>query len=361
VADVPPVEEDSDEPYELTEMSEAIAIGQEAVLALKPRDRVIFQLHYEQGLSPQEVCRCIPQLSPDAYQWSIRSSSEKVLVAFRQIASGKRCEELDRGALREFLAGTADPTLTETVEAHLKHCRSCQRHCAEMRGYLREMASTLALASTAGAIGAVASVGGGPPPALGPAAKLSASAGQATAPLRERGREFFMRIGAHHGAQGGVGQALGVSGVKVGAICAGVAAAACAAAGIVPGINGLGSTGDHPAPVPARSAAAPVRTAPTPAAEHAVKAEAGARSRRAKKRHRRDVEGGTEAPAPVPAPESSELEAPPVSSPTPAPVQPAEPASAPPVSSGGGGSSTAGSGAAESGAPEFGIEPGSGN
>jgi DNA-directed RNA polymerase specialized sigma24 family protein len=236
---------DGEGPDELAVRSEAIAIGEEAVLSLSPRDRLIFLLRYHRDLSPEEVRQCVPHLSEHGYRRAIQRANAKVLTSYRRIDSGKRCGEFDPAALETFIAGAAQGKEAEAIEAHLKHCRSCQRSCVEMRAYLHELTSSLALLAALGSLGvggasALAHALGG----LGELPSILARAG-GSAQLHLRALMVRARGGVSAtGGKSGIGQVVGVSGLKIAGVCAGVAAT-CVVAGVVPGIGGLSLSGNH--------------------------------------------------------------------------------------------------------------------
>jgi RNA polymerase sigma factor (sigma-70 family) len=123
----PPADLNADEPHEGAERREAIEIGKEALATLSPSDRLVFQLRYQQDLSPDEIRERVPWLTKEGYRKAIQRSNKRVLTAYRKIESGERCKELDRGALDRYISGIAGPELAQTVEAHLSHCRACRR------------------------------------------------------------------------------------------------------------------------------------------------------------------------------------------------------------------------------------------
>ncbi len=362
VPEVEPVDgNDDDEPYERAESSEAIAIGQEAVLSLPPRDRLVFQLRYYQDLSPEEIQRRVPRLSPHGYRKSIQRSNARVLAAYERIESGRRCEELRGATLTGFLAGTLGADLAETVESHLNHCRSCQRRCIEARGHLHEVASTLALTSTIGSVGV--GLGGILARPMDAASRASSATGQAARALRERARDLAFRNGGSPGGGGaGAAHAGAISGVKLGIACAGVAAGAtCAAAGVIPGIGGL-DLGGHRVGGPGSPA---IHRVASPSAAAGAEATAGKGSRAAeggsadkrhphRKKRRRDTSSPSsrlEPTAPSPA-SPSEFGAQAGGSAPTAPVEPVEPA--PPSAPPSGGDPSGGSSGPQAGS-EFGL------
>ena len=242
----PVVLDEADVPYESAALSEAIAVGQEAVLALSPRDRLVFRLRHHQGLTPEEIRQRVPRLTPGRYRRIIERSNAQVLATLQRIESGARCRELEDSELGQYLGDIASAEEAAQIESHLKHCRHCQRRLLELRGRLHDLGSTLALVSLTGAVGAgtpglfldLFSRLGGVPSAIG----------QVSRPLRDTISGLASRAMRllQGGGESGAGQILGVSGGKAVGFCAGVAAAGCAAAGIVSDVGGVEPPGSHP-------------------------------------------------------------------------------------------------------------------
>jgi RNA polymerase sigma factor (sigma-70 family) len=270
----------AESPEELAEEREAVAIGREAVFSLPERDRLVFRQRYQMGLSPKEIQQNIPGLGSRYYRKIIERANARVLDAFEQIDGGERCQEMERVLLRHYIAGQASGQESQLVEAHLEHCRACQQAHARMRGYLHDVASSLAVAATLPSGGRSGLVADGLARLVGAFSDRRHALLEATRAARERAREALLRLaGALPGSGGDVplGQAVGVSGVKIASACAtGAAAVTCLAAGVVPGVGGIGLLGHSDAqrrptsvrkavpamierslidPVPARSAA----------------------------------------------------------------------------------------------------------
>lgn|GEM_PF-2573098 len=150
---------DAEDPHELAERSEAIAIGEEAVLSLRPRERLVFWLRHHEDRSPAEVRELVPHLCEPGYRRAIQRANAEVLAAFSRIESGRRCGEFDQPTLSSYICGTAEPDAAASIEAHLRHCRACQRECTEMRSYLHDVAGTLAVLVAAGSLGAASASG----------------------------------------------------------------------------------------------------------------------------------------------------------------------------------------------------------
>jgi RNA polymerase sigma factor (sigma-70 family) len=212
----PLVDTSSPCPEEVAENREAAAIGREALQMLPERDRLVFRQRHQMNLSPEEILRNTPGISPRTYRKIIQRANARVLEAYERIRDGERCEEMRASLLRRYVAEESPEGERDAVEAHLAHCRTCQQSQARMRGYLADVAGALLSASSLAA------------PSHG---------------ARERAREALLRLAALLPGQGGdavAGQMLGTSAVKLASACAGVAAGACLATGIVPGVGGVG-------------------------------------------------------------------------------------------------------------------------
>ncbi len=243
-----------EQPSELAEERETVAAGREALVMLPERDRLIFLRRHLLGMLPEEILAETPGLSMRTYRKIIQRANARVLAAFERIESGERCAEMEDVLLRRYVAGESPPDERRAIKAHLAHCRACGQAHARMRGYLLDVASGTLLASALG-------VGHAPPAHLLELASQGARAlGEASRAVRERLREALLRLAGSlpgSGADAGVSQALGGSSWRVASACtATIAAGACVAAGVVPGIGGVGlsSHRHHHATPPARQA-----------------------------------------------------------------------------------------------------------
>jgi RNA polymerase sigma factor (sigma-70 family) len=254
-------------PEELAAEREAVAIGREALAMLPERERRIFRQRHLLGMTPQEIAAQTPGLSVRSYRRTIRRANTLVLEAFARIEIGERCTEMEGALLRRYLAGESPPGERHAVEAHLAHCRACQQAGARMRGYLIDVASGALLASSLAGAGSPALAGSVPARLLELASQGTRLLGGASRAARERLREGFAKtLGAlpGSGTDAGAAQALGATSVRIASVCtAGIAAGACVAAGVVPGIGAIGSSGHrHARPSPparrARAVSAPV-------------------------------------------------------------------------------------------------------
>jgi RNA polymerase sigma factor (sigma-70 family) len=216
----------SPSPEEIAEEREAAAIGREALQILPERDRLVFRQRHQMDLSPEEIMRNTPGLSPRTYRKIIQRANARVLVAYEQIRGGERCEEMRADLLRRYIAEQSPNPERRTIEAHLAHCRACRRSQSRMRGYLADVAGALLIVSS----------------------KAEPSRG-----LREQVKDVLLRLAARLPGQGSemaAGQALSASTLKVASVCAGVAASACLATGIVPGVGVLAHQGSAAKPPP---------------------------------------------------------------------------------------------------------------
>jgi hypothetical protein len=357
-------------PDEVAEEREAVAIGREALQMLSERDRLIFRQRHQMNLSPNEILQNMPGLSLRTYRKIIQRANTRVLDAFERIEGGARCEEMEGRLLRRYVADESPETERLEVTAHLAHCRACRLTQARMRGYLFDVASVLAAASSSQAAGRLGALGEIPARLADIGSGGIQGLGEITRAARERVRELAMRIVSGVPGTGGdatVGQALSATSVKVASACAaGVAAGACVAAGVVPGVGGVGlvsqadNGSERHARPPARNA--PLRERPSlidtlPAPNPSIPSERNRSGRNSKK----------SASSASSSPSTSRSPAPVASSPSEAtesgsvtgsefgaesgqPVSPPSQSSTPsPSHSGGGGSSSAGGGS------EFGL------
>jgi hypothetical protein len=201
------------------------------------------------------------------------------------------------------------------VEVHLAHCRACQLTLARMRGYLHEVAGSLAVMAT-GTAGARVHASWA---AEGAARLLDAGQGlvAGTKTLVERLRELAFRAAGSVPGSGGdaaAGQLIGASTAKLAAGClAGAAAttAACVALGVSPlavvGVTNEAPTGPRPAehrrphrvvvPAPpsprgSTESSAAVQPAPRSARKPSANSPSAEKSSKPEPVHRAATEGG---------------------------------------------------------------------
>lgn len=283
-------------PAEAAEEREAAAMGREALQMLPERDRVVFRQRHQMNLSPEEILRNTPGLSLRSYRRIIQRANALVLDAFDRIEAGERCEEMERYLLCRYVTEESSEAERRAVEAHLAHCSACQRTHTQMRGYLVDVASCL--------LGVSSVAGSGHVDALGTAAVhffdrvfVGAQAlGHLSRAARGRVREALFRVLGGlpgTGESATVGQVLTVPSVKVASVCAaGIAAGACVAAGVLPGIGAVEVLGHHhrarhparPMSHPVAPSVLPPEAAATPSApSRSTTSEAAKPSRRHKR------------------------------------------------------------------------------
>jgi hypothetical protein len=265
-------ESPTEAPGELAEEREAVAIGREALATLSGRDRLVFTLRHLQGMEPGEIVAEVPGLSLRTYRKVIQRANVRVLDAYARIEAGERCAEMEDALLRRYFVGESPSAERTVIEAHLTHCRACQQAHARMRDYLIDVASGAMVVSSLGANHA----GAIPAHLLELASRGAHALGEASRAARERLREALLRLTGvlpGSGADASVSQALGASSWRVASACtAAVAAGACVAAGVVPGIVDLPVHHSHKPP-PAKQASAESPPAPAGAAEYTVPAQ----------------------------------------------------------------------------------------
>lgn len=306
-------ESPAEAPGELAEEREAVAIGREALATLSGRDRLVFTLRHLQGMEPGEIVAEVPGLSLRTYRKVIQRANVRVLDAYARIEAGERCAEMEDALLRRYLAGESDAAERTAVEAHLAHCRACQQAHARMRDYLIDVASGALLASSLGADHAGAILAH----LLELASRGAHALGGASRAARERLREALLRLVGSlsgPGADASVSQALGASSWRVASACtAAVAAGACVAAGVVPGIVDLPAHHSHKPPT-AKQASAESPPAPAGAAEYTVPVQTTSSPERASstasaKRTataKRETSSASREASPTPAPASGQ-------------------------------------------------------
>jgi RNA polymerase sigma factor (sigma-70 family) len=233
-------------PPELAEEREAVAIGREALAMLPERDRLVFMRRHLLGMLPEEILAEMPGLSKRTYRKIVQRANTRVREAFERIEAGERCAEMEGALLHRYVLGESPPAERRAVEAHLAHCGACRQARARMRGHLLDVASGVMLASSLG----TGRLGSAPSPAhlLELAYQGAQALGEAGRAARERLREALLRLAGSlpgPGVDAGASQALGASSWRIASACTtAVAAGACVAAGVVPGIGGV-DLSDH--------------------------------------------------------------------------------------------------------------------
>lgn len=286
----------AESPEEAAEEREVVAMGRDALASLSERDRAVFNQRYQLNLSPSEIVERTPGLTRRTYRKVIQRANARAFAAFEQIEGGERCEEM-AGLLRRYVTEESPARERLAVEAHLAHCRACQRAGVRMRDFLVDVASGLAVGSSALSAHSLARLASRLPeiPLGVPHGLL-----EALRAARGRARDLLLRAAgaAPGGGEATMGPVLTSTSVKVASVCAGIAAGACVAAGVVPGVAGVVSLG-HRTGEPARGrvgrsalhpdaprtpAHAGLQTVPeSPSSTPAAK-EKGGRSSRARRR-----------------------------------------------------------------------------
>jgi RNA polymerase sigma factor (sigma-70 family) len=262
-------ESHGESPPELAEEREVVAVGREALAMLSERDRLVFTSRHLRGLTPEEILAEIPGLSMRTYRKIIQRANARAFDAFERIEVGRRCAEMEDGLLRRYAAGEGPEPARGAIEAQLAPCRPCRQARARMRDHLFDVASGALL---------VASLGPARPrAAVLPAQLLELASGGAHVleaagrVARERLREVLLRLAGWLPGPGGadpaVSQALGASWWRVASVCTGgIAAGACAAAGVMPGLGAADSSvhDRHQSAFPAKQSKASVRRVADP-------------------------------------------------------------------------------------------------
>jgi RNA polymerase sigma factor (sigma-70 family) len=293
----------AESPEEVAEEREAIAIGREALQMLSERDRLIFRQRHQMNLSPEEILQNMPGLSLRTYRKIIQRANTRVLDAFERIEGGARCEEMEGSLLRRYVSDESPEAERLQVVAHLAHCRACRKAQARMRGYLFDLAGVLVAASSLPSSRRFGGLGDLPARLADVGSSGAQRLLEASRAARERIREVVVRIvGGVPGAGGDatVGQAVAATSVKVASACAaGVAAGACVAAGVVPGVGGLGLLSQDGGR-PDVSSGRPAQTAPALQRPSLIDTLPSVPPAPKKEQHqKRSENGGSKAAAPV--------------------------------------------------------------
>ncbi len=213
-------------PAERAERQELIARSREALQALKPQELRALTLLAE-GYSYAEIGE-LTGFSHTKINRCVAEGRERFRSIVSRSEDGRRCEELSP-LLSAFCDGEASGEEAASLREHLRACPHCR---STMRAYRAAPRAAAALA-----------------PALPVSRSLLERAHEAFASLHSRlpwqggGDSVVSQVAATGGTRGAGMAAL----AKVLAICAGSAggAAACVAAGVVPGPLPLDLGGDH--------------------------------------------------------------------------------------------------------------------
>jgi RNA polymerase sigma factor (sigma-70 family) len=125
----------TEQPDEVAEDHEVIAMGREAIRLLPIADQLIFRLRYELELSPDEIQSRIPGLSRRVYRRALERSNKRVLATYGEIDRGVLCKRLQLSCLTQYLFGEASDADRHRVKVHLRKCLVCQRTSARLRGW----------------------------------------------------------------------------------------------------------------------------------------------------------------------------------------------------------------------------------
>jgi hypothetical protein len=231
-------------PEEQVSGAERGSVARDILASLPQRRRAVMLLRYGWGLSPNEICSLVANLSPRAYRKEITRGVGEMIDRLKQVDSGEWCDSREP-LLREYVAGTAGEEVRRQAAAHLGHCRGCSDLVARLNGQLSDIGSAVAWTSVAGSLGeerlalTERMVGG------------IDRAREAGARAFERGESAASDAGtaiASGGGSRGAGVAgagalaklagLGTAGkAAIACLGAGAAATACVAAGVVPGVG----------------------------------------------------------------------------------------------------------------------------
>ena len=259
-------------PEEQATDREDTQVARDVLTTIPARRRAVLLLRYGWGLEPEEVCGVVDGLSLRAYRREITRGVKELDEKFGEVESGEWCES--RGpVLRAYVGGVATADEARQASSHLAHCRSCSDYASKLAGVLHDASGALVWTSAAAAIG-------GPRNGI---VDLAASGLDSVGGIGARIKERLPGFGADQGvelsatqlaASGGAKGAgaagagvlaqlagLGVVGkVTLACVGTGVAATACLASGVVPGVELPSRGADRAAKVRTAEDPDPVRT-----------------------------------------------------------------------------------------------------
>ena len=266
---------------------EETQVARDVLTSLPPRRRAVLALRYGWGLEPQEICGVVDGLSPRAYRREITRGVKELDEKLGAVESGEWCKSR-APLLRAYVGGVATADQARQAGSHLAHCRGCADYASKLSSALHDASGALVWTGAAAAIG-------GPRNGL---IDIAADGLESVAVAGARIKERLPGFGADHGvelsaaqlaASGGARGAgaagagvlaqlagLGVLGkATLACVGTGVAATACLASGVVPGVElPAGGADREPAkvravePDPIRPVLpAPVSPEPAPEAE----------------------------------------------------------------------------------------------
>ena len=258
---------------------EETQVARDVLTSLPPRRRAVLALRYGWGLEPQEICGVVDDLSPRAYRREITRGVKELDEKLTEVESGDWCESR-APILRAFVGGVATDEQARQASSHLAHCRSCADYAGKLSRALHDASGALVWTGTAAAIG-------GPRTGLTDVAVDGLeSIGAAGTRIKERlpwfgadpGVELSAAQLASSGGAKGAGAAgagvlaqlagLGVVGkAALACVGTGLAATACLASGVVPGVELPTPSPEREVKVRAADATDPVDAVlPTPVA-----------------------------------------------------------------------------------------------
>ncbi len=259
-------------PEERAVGSESGSLARDVLSSLPRRRRTVMLLRYGWGLGPKEVCGLVEGLSPRAYRKEVTRGVEQMIEGLRQAESGEWCISREP-MLRDYVSGTADSEVRLQVTRHIDHCRSCHQLIGRLEGQLHELGSSVAWTAAVGSVGERRLVIS---ERIGSLVDRGRDGAQGLLDSGESGVQTLGTIGASGGGRGagaaGAGAlaklaGLGAAGkATVACLGASVAATACVAGGVVPGVGpGQGGSdrevaGGRPAAVSTQAELAPSRS-----------------------------------------------------------------------------------------------------
>ena len=232
-------------PDERAATREQSQITREILATLPERRRAVLMFRYAWGLKPEEVCGLVDGLSHRAYRKEITRGVNELVEKLKLVEQGRWCANREP-LIKAYASGLADDDQRRQAEQHLAHCRHCAQFAGQLEGRLHEIGSAVALSGAGVTL-------------LDRQLRRSRnefrphSRGRATliSGARESTEQAVAQVATSGGARGagaagaGVLAKVGLLGgaPKIAAAClgTGVAATACVAAGVVPGIDLPGS------------------------------------------------------------------------------------------------------------------------
>jgi DNA-directed RNA polymerase specialized sigma24 family protein len=237
-------------PDERVAIREQTQVTREILATLPKRRRAVLMFRYAWGLKPEEVCGLVDGLSHRAYRKEITRGVNEVVEKLKLVEQGTWCADREP-LIKAYACGVADDDERRQAERHLAHCRPCAQFACELGGRLREIGSAIALTGAASVSEGRASISDRLASAVERVREVMTGA-------RESGEQTVAQVASSGGTRGAGAASAGalakvglVGGApQIAAIClgTGVAATACVAAGVVPGMQ-LPGSGDKRAVV----------------------------------------------------------------------------------------------------------------